>query len=73
MESSSGRKGMSLDPFSNWQFSLRLEGACGRVSKACKNLMSKFSLEGGHHHSGPAYALYEKSFIDAFSSISYSD
>ena len=64
---------MSLDPFSNWHFSLRLEGACGRVSKACKNLMSKFSLEGGHHHSGPAYALYEKSFIDAFSSISYSD
>ena len=71
MESSSGRKGMSLDPFSNWQFSLRLEGACGRVSKACKNLMSKFSL--GHHHSGPAYALYEKSFIDAFSSMSYKD
>ena len=73
MESSSGRKGMSLDTFSNWQFSLRLEGACGRVSKACKNLMSKFSLEGGHYHSGPAYALYEKSFIDAFSSISYND
>ena len=35
--------------------------------------MSKFSLEGGHHNSGPAYALYEKSFIDAFISISYND
>ena len=49
----------------NWQFSLRLEGASGRVFKACENLIFRFSLEGGHRHSGPTQALYEKSFVDA--------
>ena len=27
--------------------------------------MSRFSLEGGYRHSGPAYAFNEKSFINA--------
>ena len=26
--------------------------------------MSRFSLEGGYRHSGPAYAFNEKSFIN---------
>ena len=35
VESSRSGEGMLLDPLSNWQFSLRLEWACGQVSKAC--------------------------------------
>ena len=49
----------------SWQFSLKLEGACGRVSKACENLISRFSLEGGRRHSGPTHALYKESFVNA--------
>ena len=35
-----------------------------RLYRHCKNLMSRFSLEGGYHHSGPDYAFNEKSFIN---------
>ena len=35
VESSRSGEGMLLDSLSNWQFSLRLEWACGQVSKAC--------------------------------------
>ena len=36
-----------------------------RLYRHCKNLMSRFTLEGGYRHSGPAYAFNEKSFINA--------
>ena len=31
----------------------------------CKNLMSRFFLEGGYRHSGPTYDFNGKSFINA--------
>ena len=36
-----------------------------RLYRHCKNLMSRFTLEGGYRHSGPTYAFNEKSFINA--------
>ena len=36
-----------------------------RLYRHCKNLMSRFTLEGCYRHSGPAYAFNEKSFINA--------
>ena len=30
----------------------------------CKNLMSRFFLEGGYRHSGPTYDFNGKSFIN---------
>ena len=36
-----------------------------RLYRHCKNLMSRFSLEGDYRHSGLDYAFNEKSFINA--------
>ena len=36
-----------------------------RALLTLQKLMARFSLGGGHRHSGPAYAFNEKSFINA--------
>ena len=36
-----------------------------RLYRHCKNLMSRFSLEGDYRHSGLDYAFNEKSSINA--------